>query len=129
MSNIGTAIQQSVGIPAMLVTQGQRKECRNSTESTGARATSNSFFFFAIKKPVFFFFFFFFFFAKNKPFFFFFFFFFFFLLQILIHTVSVQTHQISGIHFLKTKRRTSRKTKTHIIHLNYSSLRTSHGLH
>ena len=42
MSNIGTAIQQSVGILAMLVNQGQRKECRNSTESTGTRATSNS---------------------------------------------------------------------------------------
>ena len=41
MSNIGTAIQQSVGILAMLVNQGQRKECRNSTESTGTRATSN----------------------------------------------------------------------------------------
>ena len=42
MSNIGAAIQQSVGILAMLVNQGQRKECRNSTESTGTRATSNS---------------------------------------------------------------------------------------
>ena len=39
MSNIDTVIQQSVGIIAMLVNQGQRKECRNSTES---RATSNS---------------------------------------------------------------------------------------
>ena len=26
----------------MLVNQGQRKKCRNSTESTGTRATSNS---------------------------------------------------------------------------------------
>ena len=42
MSNIGTAIQQSVGILAMLVNQGQRKECQNSTESTSTRATSNS---------------------------------------------------------------------------------------
>ena len=42
MSNIGTVNQQSVGIIAMLVNQGQRKECRNSTESTGTRATSNS---------------------------------------------------------------------------------------
>ena len=42
MSNIGTAIQQSVGILPMLVNQGQRKECRNSTESTGTRVTSNS---------------------------------------------------------------------------------------
>ena len=48
----------------------------------------------------------------------------------IIHTVSVQTQQISGIHFMKTRRRTSRKTKTHI-HLNNSSLRmrASHGLH
>ena len=42
MSNIGAAIQQSVGILAMLVNQGQRKECRNSTMSTSTRATSNS---------------------------------------------------------------------------------------
>ena len=42
MSNIGAAIQKSVGILAMLVNQGQRKECRNSTESTGTRANSNS---------------------------------------------------------------------------------------
>ena len=42
MSNVGTAIQKSVGILSMLVNQGQRKECPNSTESTGIRATSNS---------------------------------------------------------------------------------------
>ena len=42
MSNIGTAIQQGVGILAMLVNQGQRKEYRNSTDSTGTRATLNS---------------------------------------------------------------------------------------
>ena len=42
MSNIAAAIQQSVRILAMLVNQGQRKECRQSTESTSTRATSNS---------------------------------------------------------------------------------------
>ena len=77
MSNIGTAIQQSVGVLAMLVNQGQRKECRNSTESTGTRATSNS--------------------ERSD----------------IIHTVSVQTHQISGIYFMKTRRRTSQKIKTY----------------
>ena len=71
MSNIGTAIQQSVGILAMLVNQGQRKECHTAV-------------------------------IKRSD---------------IIYTVSVQTHQISGIHFMKTRRRTSRKTETHI-HLN-----------
>ena len=42
MSNIGTAIQQTVRILAMLVNQGQRKECQNCTVSTSTRATSNS---------------------------------------------------------------------------------------
>ena len=45
MSNIGTAIQQTVGILAMLVNQGQRKECQNCTVSTSTRATSSYYWF------------------------------------------------------------------------------------
>ena len=99
MSNIGAAIQQSFGILSMLVNQGQRKECRNSTESTGTRATSNS-------EPH----------SSYRA------------VGYYPHSISANPSNQWNT-FYEARKKTSRKNKTHIINLNSSSLRTSQGLH